>query len=154
MLQLLQQRTALSKRPQVFLILVSLLSSSWSYAEPAYTKAIEVTLGDYRYMPKNIQLVVDQPVVLHLVNVDSFTPHNFTLPDASDGLDIDVDVPAGETVDVNLMPLVTGSYTFYCNEQLLWMESHRDKGMQGVLTVVSEIPGQQQTSQQPMKPAE
>ena len=113
-----------------------LLSASSLHAEAVYTKTIEVTLGDYRYMPDNIQLIINQPVVLHLVNVDSYTPHNFTLPDASDGLDVDVDIPAGGSVDVYLMPLVTGSHTFYCSKQFLFMDSHREKGMQGILTVI------------------
>ncbi len=33
------------------------------------------------------------------------TPHNFTLPDAEFGLDTDVDIAAGETVEVHLNPL-------------------------------------------------
>ena len=121
---------------QFFLLLTCLLSASRLYAESVYTKVIEVTLGDYRYMPDNIQLIVDQPVVLHLVNVDSFTPHNFTLEDASDGLDINVDIPAGDSVDVHLMPLVAGDHTFYCRNKLWFMDSHREKGMEGKLTVI------------------
>ncbi len=102
-------------------------------------KIIEVKLGDYRYMPATIQLVIDQPVVLRLVNTDSFTPHNFSLQDSSDGLDVDVDVPAGKTVDVQLMGLWPGTHTFYCKNKLMFMDSHREKGMEGILTVV---PGQ------------
>jgi len=131
-------KTAVHLTLQFFLLLAFLLVTAWSHAEPAYTKVIEVTLGDYRYMPKDIQLLVNQPVILHLVNVDSFTPHNFTLEDASDGLDVNIDIPAGESVDVNLMPLVTGSHTFYCRNKFLWMDSHREKGMQGTLTVAPE----------------
>jgi plastocyanin len=139
---------------QFSILLASLLSTNMLHAEPAYTKEIEVTLGDYHYMPKNIQLVIDQPVVLHLVNVDSFTPHNFTLKDASNGLDVDVDIPAGETVDVNLMPLVTGSYIFYCSNKLLWMDSHREKGMEGTLTVVPDLQPKLQPGQQAERQAE
>jgi plastocyanin len=102
-------------------------------------KVIVVTLGDYRYHPQDIQLYVDQPVLLRLVNTDTFTPHTFTLPDDSDGLDVDVDIPAGETVEVNLMPLVAGSHTFYCTNTLPFMDSHREKGMEGRLTVISDI---------------
>ncbi len=149
-------KTAIDKTLQYLLLFTSLLFTGWLQAEPAYSKVIEVTLGDYRYMPHNIQLVVDQPVVLHLVNVDAFTPHNFTLKDDSDGLDVDIDIPAGESVNVNLMPLFAGSHTFYCNKQFLWMESHREKGMEGTLTVVpqhqengaAKRPLQQQTDQE------
>jgi len=134
------------------LLLTSLLSASGLHAEPHYTKVVEVTLGDYRYMPNNIQLIVDQPVVLHLANVDSFTPHNFTLKDASDGLDVDIDIPAGEYVDVYLMPLVAGSHTFYCKNKLWLMDSHREKGMEGTLTVIPELQAKQQPEIQPGQP--
>ncbi len=132
-------KTAVHRTLQFTVFLASLLSAGSSQAGPGYTKVIEVTLGDYRYMPNSIQLIVDQPVVLRLVNVDSFTPHNFTLPDASDGLDVNIDIPAGESVDVHLMPLVTGSHTFYCRNKLLWMDSHRERGMEGTLTVVPKL---------------
>ena len=87
-------KTAVHTMLQFSLLLTCLLSANGLRAESVYAKVIEVTLGDYRYMPGHIQLIVDQPVVLHLVNVDSFTPHNFTLEDASDGLDVNVDIPA------------------------------------------------------------
>ncbi len=127
------------RNSRLLLTLVIFISSgsiNWLHAEAGYIKVIEVTLGDYRYMPANIQLMVDQPVVLRLVNVDSFTPHNFTLKDASDGLDVNVDIPAGDSVDVSLMPLVAGSHTFYCKNKFLFTDSHRERGMQGTLTVI------------------
>ena len=150
--QLHSLKTAIDKTLQYSLLLSSLLFTGWLQAEPVYAKVIEVTLGDYRYMPRNIQLVVDQPVVLHLVNVDAFTPHNFTLKDDSDGLDVDVDIPAGKAVNVNLMPLFAGSHTFYCSKQLLWMESHREKGMEGTLTVVPQSQAEQ-TAKKPQQQA-
>lgn len=147
-------KTAIDKTLQYFLLSASLLFTGWLQAEPVYAKVIEVTLGDYRYMPRNIQLVVEQPVVLHLVNADAFTPHNFTLKDDSDGLDIDIEIPAGKAVNVNLMPLFAGSHTFYCNKKLLWMKSHREKGMEGTLTVVPQSQANRAALQQAAQPVE
>ncbi len=124
----------LHKTLQYAALLICLLATGWLHAEAIYTKVIEVTLGDY--LPSNIELIVEQPVILRLINVDSYTPHNFTLQDASDGLDVNVDIPAGQSVNVHLMPLVAGSHTFYCNNKFLFMDSHREKGMQGTLTVI------------------
>jgi len=118
------------------LVVACLLSANWLYAEPVYKKVIEIKLGDYRYMPGDIQLIIDQPVVLRLTNVDLYTPHNFTLEDASDGLDVNVDIPAGESVDVHLMPIVSGNHVFYCRNKFWMMDSHREKGMQGTLSVI------------------
>ena len=106
------------------------------YAAEDDIRVIQVRLGDYHFMPGELQLVAGQPVVLQLVNTDTFTPHNFTLEDPNNGLDVDVDVSAGDTVEVHLMPLWPGSHTFYCSNKLLFMDSHREKGMQGTLIVV------------------
>lgn len=97
---------------------------------------VHVTLGDYKFEPDTITLKAGQPMVLELENVDSLTPHNLTLQDQAGGLDIDVDVSAGDTARVELTPVVPGTYTFYCNKKLLFMKSHREHGMEGTLTVV------------------
>ncbi len=134
----LPHKIAVNKGLKIFLFLAVLLSANHLYAGDSSTKVIEVTLGDYRYKPGDIQLSVNQPVILRLINVDSFTPHNFTMEDDSDGLDVNVDIPAGDTVDVHLMPLVAGSHDFYCHNQLWPMDSHREKGMAGILRVSPE----------------
>ncbi len=144
-------KTVLPKTLQYSILLCCFLSTSWLHAETTFTKVIEITLGDYRYMPENIQLIIDQPVVLRLINIDSFTPHNFTLPDASDGLDVDIDILAGESVDIHLMPLVPGSHTFYCKNKFLFMDSHREKGMHGTLTVIPHNQAKQ-SNRQPNEP--
>jgi plastocyanin len=97
---------------------------------------VHVTLGDYKYKPDEITLKAGQPVVLELENVDSLTPHNLTLQNKAGGLDIDVNVSAGDTIRVELTPAVPGNYTFYCNKKLLFMKSHREHGMEGMLNVV------------------
>lgn len=108
------------------------------YAAEENTRIIRIVLGDYHFMPAELQLVAGQPVILQLVNTDTFTPHNFTLEDPDQGLDTDVDILAGETVEVHLMPLWPGRHTFYCSNQLLFMDSHREKGMEGSLIVVAK----------------
>lgn len=120
------------------LIVVGIALNSPLVAAEGDTRVIQVLLGDYQYKPGELQIVVDQPVVLQLVNTDMITPHNFTLEDPSDGLDVNVDILAGDTVEVHLMPLVPGRHTFYCSNKLLFMDSHREKGMEGTLIVVPE----------------
>ena len=119
-----------------------LLAATGLHADPMANETIEIKLGNYRYVPADIQLLAGQPVTLHLVNSDSLTPHNFTLKDPGGELDINVDVAAGESVDVQLAPVRPGNYTFYCKNKLLFMDSHRQKGMQGTLTVVTDRPSQ------------
>jgi hypothetical protein len=49
------------------------------------------------------------------------TPHNFTLPDAEFGLVTDVDIAAGETVEVHLNPLWPGNFIFYCKSGTFYL---------------------------------
>lgn len=124
------------RRPLFYLFLMfTALSASGPCAADTEPRLVRVSLGDYRYMPENISLRAGQPVVLQLVNTDLITPHNFTLQDDQYGLDVDVDIPAGDTVEVPLLPLWPGQFTFYCNRKLLFMDSHRQKGMEGHLLV-------------------
>ena len=75
------------------------------------------------------------PVVLHLANTDMLTPQNFTLEDPDS--EPVVDVPAGKTAEVHLMPLWPGRYTLYCSNKLLFMDSQRKKGMKEKRVVVT-----------------
>ena len=61
----------LPKTLQYAALLIFLLATGWLHAEAINTKVIEVTLGDYRYFPDNIELIVEQPVILRLINGDS-----------------------------------------------------------------------------------
>jgi len=111
---------------------------------PAYTahstdrndSAITLKLGDYRFSPDTIQVVAGVPVRLVLVNTDGITPHNFTLKNSTGALDLDVNVSAGKTREVEFTPRVPGTYSFFCNRKLPFMKSHRDRGMHGTLEVV------------------
>ncbi len=127
--------TALPKWLLFTLLMSCLFSTVLSYAGESDTRVINIKLGDYRFIPDKINLVTGQPVILRLENTDLITPHNFSLDDASDGLDTNVDVPAGETVDVALLPLFAGTHIFSCRNKLLFMDSHREKGMEGTLIV-------------------
>ena len=92
-------------------------------------------MGDYRFNPDTIRVQAGQTIQLELTNTDSLTPHNFTLKAEAAGLDVDTDVSAGKTEVVNITPLAPGSYKFYCNKKLIFMKSHRDRGMEGTLIV-------------------
>ena len=122
----------------ISLLSAPLVSASWLYAYQGDIKVIEVQLGDYRFIPQEIQLIDDQAVILRLVNTDSITPHNFTMKAANSAADINVDVPGVVSIDVQLEPLPAGHYTFLCSNKFMFMKSHREKGMEGTLVVVTE----------------
>jgi plastocyanin len=97
---------------------------------------ISLSLGDYHFIPDSLEVQAGRPVVLTLTNTDTLTPHNFTLQDAAAGLDIDTSVSAGSTSVIEFTPVRPGSYTFFCNKKLLFMKSHRERGMEGTLHVI------------------
>lgn len=130
-----------SIKQQTLHILISvacLFTSSWIYASDDAIPVIDLELGDYRFLPQEIQLSANQPAILRLVNTDTVTPHNFTMETGSDSPTVDVDLLGGESVEVKLPPLPAGRYTFYCSNKLLFMKSHREKGMEGILIVNTE----------------
>jgi len=99
---------------------------------------IEIRLGDYRFEPAEVQLAAGRPAILRLINTDTIVPHNFSLSTSGHGADVDVDILGGESVEVRLGPLPAGRYPFHCNKKMVFMKSHREKGMEGSLTVTPE----------------
>ena len=102
----------------------------------ASPQEISLSLGDYHFTPDSLEVQAGRPVVLTLTNTDTLTPHNFTLQDAATGLDIDTDISAGSTSVIEFTPVKPGTYTFFCNKKLLFMKSHRERGMEGILRVI------------------
>ena len=99
------------------------------------TQKFIIHLGDYRFHPDAIEVVAGRPVELTLVNDDKITPHNFTLKDPGTGMDLSANISAGKSAMLRFIPQTAGSYVFYCNKKLPFMKSHRERGMEGKLTV-------------------
>ena len=106
------------------------------HAEQNEAAVTKVILGSYEIQPKQLQLIAGQSLTLRLVNIDTIIPHNFSIESPAGGLDINIDVQAGETVDVELTPTVPGRYKFFCRNKMLFMKSHRERGMEGTLIVL------------------
>lgn len=116
------------------LLAAGLAAAMEAWAQGA-ARSIEVELADYRFAPRIIEVTAGEPVELVLSNGDIFTPHNLTLSAPGAGIDIDVDVQPGNTVSVSFTPDRPGRYEFYCDKKLLFLKSHRQRGMEGVLVV-------------------
>jgi plastocyanin len=100
---------------------------------PDGVQRLTLTLDSYSYAPNRIAVLAGKPVELVLKSVTVLTPHNFVLKEG--GFSIDQDVRAGETKTVRFVPVKEGQFTFYCDKQLLFFKSHREKGMEGRLDV-------------------
>lgn len=125
------------------LFLVSFLSLAFAGEEkifragidPDGVQRVEIRGGSYYYNPNHVIVKVNQPVQLTLIKEGKVVPHDFVLRAPEAGIDVDTAM-SGESRTVTFTPKKTGSFRFYCSKKLLFLESHREKGMEGVLEVV------------------
>ena len=94
-----------------------------------------IVLDSYAYTPSHISVEVGVPIEFQLENQSFLTPHNFIIDHPEAGLQQDVNVDAGDDVTIRFVAQVPGTYTFYCDKQLLFFPSHREEGMEGLLEV-------------------
>jgi len=133
------ERKETSENAGLWLVLTCALlaaSSAAGFAADAEAQKLTIHLGDYRFHPDAVEVIAGRPVELTLVNDDKITPHNFTLKDQSAGMDLSENISAGKSATLRFTPQTPGSYVFYCNKKLPFMKSHRERGMEGKLTVV------------------
>ena len=100
---------------------------------------VTLKMTSYAFLPDRILIQAGRPVELTLQNDSFLVPHNFVISHEAMGLHHDVSVGAGDAVTVQLLLTTPGQYSFYCDKQLLFFDSHREKGMEGVLEVRSEL---------------
>jgi heme/copper-type cytochrome/quinol oxidase subunit 2 len=95
---------------------------------------VDVIGGSYYFDPNYIIVKVNVPVEMKIRKESGIVPHDFTLKAPEAGMDIQVSLGTEPTV-VRFTPTKVGKYPFYCSKKPPFLESHRDKGMEGVLEV-------------------
>lgn len=117
-------------------------SQAWgdtsSEAVPVADDGVQrVTLvgGSYYFEPEHIVVRAGVPVELQARRRSGLAPHNLVIRSAPMGIDIEASL-ATEPTTIRFTPEVPGRVEFYCDERLLFLPSHRDRGMVGVLEVV------------------
>jgi len=91
--------------------------------------------GSYFFTPNHILVRVNVPVELQVRKEPGVVPHNMVIKAPEAGIDVDASLD-NEPTPIRFTPTSTGSYPFYCSKKFLFFESHREKGMEGVLEVV------------------
>lgn len=94
-----------------------------------------MVLDSYAYAPPHISVQAGVPIEFQLENQSFLTPHNFIIDYPDAGLQHNVSVDAGDSVTIRFVAQTPGTYTFYCDKQLLFFPSHREEGMEGLLEV-------------------
>ncbi len=96
---------------------------------------VTILMESYSFSPNDIIIQADKPVSIRLENHSFLIPHNFVIDNPAMGLHHEIDISAGDSVNLQLFLTTPGTYTFYCDRQLLFFPSHREEGMEGHLEV-------------------
>jgi plastocyanin domain-containing protein len=101
---------------------------------PDGVQRVEMVGGSYFFDPNYIIVKVNVPVEIKIRKESGMIPHDFVLKAPEAGMDVKVEL-GKEPQTIRFTPTKVGEYPFYCDKKLLFFESHRDKGMKGVLKV-------------------
>ena len=96
---------------------------------------IEMVGGGYYYDPDHIVVKVDVPVEITIHKEKGFVPHDIAMDVPEAGMEFNVDLKKTPTV-IHFTPTKTGTFPFACTKKLLFLKSHKDHGMKGVVEVV------------------
>ena len=96
---------------------------------------VRIEGGAYFFKPRRVIVKSNVPVELTVSVGRSVIPHSFVIQAPEAGIAVDEDL-SSQPKTIRFTPTAVGSYPFYCRNRLLFFESHREKGMEGVLEVV------------------
>ena len=96
---------------------------------------VDMIGGSYYFDPDHIVLTVHVPVELKIRKQSGLVPHDIVMKSPEAGMDFRVSLDTEPKV-IRFVPSRIGRYPFYCDKKLLFFESHREKGMKGVIEVV------------------
>ena len=103
--------------------------------DPDGVQRVEIVGGSYYFDPNHIIVKVNVPVELKVRKEGGITPHDIVLKAPEAGIDF-VSPLTKDAKVIDFTPKKTGLFHFYCDKKLLFFESHRKRGMEGVLEVV------------------
>jgi plastocyanin len=73
-------------------------------------------------------------VELSVTRESGMTPHDFVIKAPEAGINVVVSLDTKPQL-VKFTPTKAGKYPFVCTKKLIFMKSHKDKGMEGTLEV-------------------
>jgi plastocyanin domain-containing protein len=131
------------------LIIIAVLSTvPWPvWAEPIVVEVApdgvqraQIIVDSYSFKPDHLIVMANIPVELTLKRVNRMVPHNFVIEEKDAGMEVHKEVPFGSSITVRFTPTQAGEYKFFCDKKLLFLKSHKDRGMVGTLEVREATP--------------
>ncbi len=95
---------------------------------------VSVLGGNYFFRPQRILVKANVPVELEVSLEQGMIPHTLVITAPEAGITVNEKLST-EVKKIRFTPTAAGTYPFYCSNKLLFFESHRQKGMEGVLEV-------------------
>jgi plastocyanin domain-containing protein len=98
---------------------------------------VEITGGEYYFDPNYIIVKKDFPVEFIVKRMSGLLPipHDIAIEAPEAGINFREDMP-NEPKVIRFTPTKAGKYEITCDKKFLFFESHKEKGMHGMLEVV------------------
>ena len=95
---------------------------------------VKIEGGSYFFKPNRVIVKANVPVELTVSVERGVIPHTLVIRAPEAGITVDENL-SSQPRNIRFTPTAAGRYAFYCRNKLLFFESHREKGMEGVLVV-------------------
>jgi plastocyanin domain-containing protein len=102
--------------------------------DPDGVQRVSIVGGEFYFEPNHIIVKVNAPVELTVAKESGLVPHDIVMQSPEAGMEFAVELSSTPKT-IAFTPTRTGKYPLYCSKKMLFFESHRDKGMEGVLEV-------------------
>ena len=96
---------------------------------------VRIIGGSYFFKPDRIVVKKNIPVELSVSREPGMVPHSIVANAPEAGIVFDESLNGNPKI-ITFTAQATGEYIFYCKNKLLFFQSHREKGMQGIIEVV------------------
>jgi plastocyanin len=96
---------------------------------------VEVVGGGYYFDPNYIVVKVNVPVELNVRKEAGYTPHDIAVKAPEAGIDF-AESLGKDPKTITFTPKTIGKYEMYCSKKLIFVKSHKDRGMVGTIEVV------------------
>jgi plastocyanin domain-containing protein len=106
-----------------------------AFTAPDGIQHVSIVGGNYFFRPNRVIVKVNVPVELGVTLERGIVPHSLVIDAPEAGIQVDQKL-SSEPKKIRFTPTATGTFTFYCKNKLLFLKSHRAKGMEGTLEVV------------------
>ncbi|AOJ86013.1 quinol oxidase [Burkholderia sp. MSMB0856] len=95
---------------------------------------VAIVGGSYFFRPSHVIVRAHVPVELTVSAEPGVVPHSFKIDAPQAGIAVHTELGTTPRT-LRFTPTAPGRFAYYCTHRLLFLRSHRERGMEGVLDV-------------------